>query len=322
MGQNSAAFSCTEENGDKIFPPLEIDCPQEGERLVVTFKWRYPGETGGGNVGVQRTIAATHGGGLTEGIVVGPSSFHGDCSDTFLLASEPDDIFFQGTFSESCSTGLSSPSLCIGVSMNGDQNTLVEDAVVVFNTGGCQDKIKIEVSLAGIFGGPGECVSPLTLECQGETSLNGGSNESNPFEGGFDTGFDSGKSSTDGTCSDEAIGACVLAGFFTDDLNLYSDCGFFTKKIDKNWCYDTDLNENICCGDGSGHCCEANAGTISGIVIAFVVFLTACILACCACCSCCPLYNRCCGRRSNGNNGNEGANVEMAPPQEPKPEEN
>ena len=165
---DAQAVDCTETFGDLIYPPLEVECPPVGGRIVVSFKWKMPGEEGGGNVGVQRTIAATHGRNLTSeedpGIVIGPEDYEGDCNG-FSIADEPDDVFFQGEYEEYCATGLSENSLCVGVSVNGDEATIRNDGVVVFNTGGCVDKVKLEVSLSGIFGGPGECVEPLEVVC-------------------------------------------------------------------------------------------------------------------------------------------------------------
>jgi hypothetical protein len=260
---------------------------------------------------------------------MGPDSFYDDCSDTFLLADEPGDIFFLADRSDFCSDGLTSPSLCTGVSYNGDQATIVDDAIVVFNTGGCQDKIKLEVSLSGIFQGPGECISPLTLKCEGLTTFgevndpvddpaNDSANDPvNDPQGGDPAGNPTGNDDP----LDESCASC-LAALFTDEVNIYyGDCGALSQKTEDKWCYDSDLEESICCGSSSSDCCEPKVGAVVGISIGLLLVLIASILGCCACCTCCPMYSRFRGGTpSNNTNSDEKAEakVEMAQPEEAK----
>ncbi|KAK3250561.1 hypothetical protein CYMTET_40062 [Cymbomonas tetramitiformis] len=53
---------------------------------------------------------------------------------------------------------------------------------------------------------------------------------------------------------------------------------------------DTYDDNHICCATSSDDCCDPNVGLIAGLVITFVVFLSASIALCCYCCSCCPFY--------------------------------
>lgn len=290
-------------NKDKVFAPLEIDCPPEGERVVVHFSWQLP-EDEDEYVAVQRTVAITHGEfhNLTEGIVVGLEDFNGDCDD-WLLANKPDDIFISADYVDYCATGLSPKSLCQGVSVNDASGAIKNDGIVVFNTGGCEDKIRLEVSLSGIFGGPGECITPLVKACQGSTPLYGNA-ESNPFA--TPTGSLQ--------CTDVDVGLCLVSALFDEDVDLYDSCGPFGKKISKNWCYDPDSEHDVCCGpDLGGYCCEANPGPIAGVLVAVILLIVASIFGCCYCCSCCCMYDR---MRGN-NNVNEASGAPA--PQETAP---
>jgi len=37
------------------------------------------------------------------------------------------------------------------------------------------------------------------------------------------------------SCDDEAFGACAFVSFFMDDVDVYSDCGGLSRKVDNAW---------------------------------------------------------------------------------------
>ena len=100
--------------------------------------------------------------------------------------------------------------------------------------------------------------------------------------------------------------ADVVGTLYFQSDNLYcsydhtygGDCGAFAKESD---CWKVVTGNRLspahgkgmCCSStGDGACCEADGGSISGVVIGSLVVIFASIWACakfCKCCSCCPI---------------------------------
>lgn len=158
----------------RVFKPLEIACPDIGERVAVSFDFLFP-DNGSETSSTDISIAVSHGSNgnfdQTSGLIATADNFViDDCPFAPVTAIDIDSAWGATTENLACKGGLSRKTkLCSAFTYQGTPGKTASFGIVFFNTGSCDGTVQVEANLVDSTPETetaySPCLSPLRPRC-------------------------------------------------------------------------------------------------------------------------------------------------------------